>query len=628
MKDSRYIKVILPLKLGWEPYYRVSQGMEVCTGQRVDVIFAGRRYIGVVCAADVTPDVDESKVKDILGIETHMDLISDKELELWRFIAEYYLCTLGEVYKLAYPAQKTSGEEIEAHAALRREIKEQKEAEKKEARLAKLRERLARKEESLAGRHSQSVKERLEEEISNIREAIKILSVAEGAAQEPTAASVRQAPLPLGFARVEADAVKKALESRKTVLLQGGESRIDVIMDMAADTLSDGKDVLMIVPDIGLSTHLQERLDRRFGDMLRIFHSAQTATNRRETASRLRRNGGESEDVPTMVLGTRSALFLPFRNLGLVIVEEEHDPLYKHDGAPRISGRDTAVMLGSIHGAGVILASPTPSLESVLNCANGRYMSVHVPSYEGALEIVDTTVEKKKNGMIGSLSRVLLSHMEDCLRRDGQILILRPWGPVDDLRDEISARWPGSEGRIAVTTTYEAKRLSMDGVDLLAIISADAMLDKQDFRADERAMQALEQLRSKLSGLMVIQTKQGGHQIFSHNTNTASILLAERKAFNYPPYSRMVDIIVKDANEARLGKMSSELTRQLAGWKPLGPFSPAKGKTILEGVKTTRLILQKDSNLKSEKKKIADIVSDFEASRKYAGHIFIDVDPV
>ena len=117
----QYIRVILPLKLSWEPVYRTHEE-DLSPGMRVNVTFSGRKYIGVVSGTGVVPEVESERIMDIEGVERHMDMIGEKELELWRFIAGYYLCSIGEVYKMASPAGKTSGEAVLARAEERREL--------------------------------------------------------------------------------------------------------------------------------------------------------------------------------------------------------------------------------------------------------------------------------------------------------------------------------------------------------------------------------------------------------------------------------------------------------------------------------------------------------------------------
>lgn len=627
MQEPSYIKVILPLKLSWEPWYRVSE--EVRTGTRVSVRFAGRKYIGVVSAAGLSPDVDPSRILDVESVERHMDPIGEKELELWRFIAEYYLCSIGEVYKLAYPSGKTSGEEVRARSEERREALKARTEELYRKRIAALEERLAKKEASLAGRHGPKVMAALEagrdkilSELEKARASFAALRLTE----EESPSEVNSCDCKRGEgaeASHDIADITAAFAQGKTVLLQGGSARTGILAQAARETLSSGRDVLFLVPEIALSKQLQRELGEAFGSDLLVFHSAESAGNRREVASILRRH-----DRPRLVLGTRSAIFLPFKDLGLVIIDEEHDPAYKQDGTPRYGARDTAVMLGSIHGAHVLLSSPTPSLESLYNCITGRYSLVRMPLEESAIEIVDTSVEARKRGMVGDLSRILIAHVNETLGQGGTVMIIRPWGPMDDLAEQVKGIFPDAGSLIRYATVHEARRTDISDVSLLALIGADALMDRHDFRADEKAMQTLEQLRGRLSGRMLVQTRQGGHPVFSLDSNYSLRLLEERKAFRLPPYSRMVDILVRDSNAGRLAKLSGLLAGALAGFSPEGPSAPFRGREADPEARTLRILLPRGRNLQASKKEIAAVIGDFEKSYKYTGHIALDVDPV
>jgi primosomal protein N' len=625
MEDAQYIKVILPLKLAWEPCYRISE--EVRRGTRVNVTFSGRKYTGVVSETDAIPEVDASRILHVNSVERHMEPIGEKELELWRFIADYYLCTIGEVYKLAYPAAKTAGEEVRARAEERRELMKARTEELYRKRICTLEERLARKEAALACRHNAKVtaeleagRERILEELSLVREKL--------AALEESSVKLSTAPLATAeIPKIEGipaySEVQAAFAEGRTVLLQGGAARTDLLVRAAGEALAAGSDVLMLVPEISLTKRLQAILREAFDDSLLVFHSAESAGNRREVATILRRN-----DRPRLVLGTRSALFLPFKNLGLVIVEEEHDIAYKQDATPRYGARDTAVMLGSIHGAHVLLASPTPSLESLHNCLTGRYALVHLPLEEGGMEIVDTTVEARKRGMVGDFSRILISRIGDTLTSGGKTLILRPWGPMEDLKEQLEDIFPGKTGGIDFATVHDARRKDISDISLLVLLNADILMDRHDFRADEKMMQTLEQFRGRLPGHMLVQTRQGQHPVFLQGEDYALHLLEERKAFNFPPYSRMVDIIVRDTNPGRLAKLAGLLADALKGFAPGGPFAPFRGREPEQDVRVIRIMLPKDRNLPAAKRKIAGMIGDFEQSYKYTGHVTLDVDPV
>jgi primosomal protein N' (replication factor Y) len=638
-----YIKVILPLKLAWEPCYRISE--EVRRGDRVVVRFSGRRYTAVVRETDAVPEVDESRILPVETVERHLEPIGEKELELWRFMADYYLCSIGEVYKMAYPATKTAGETVKARAEERRELLEARTAELYLKRIKGLEERLAKKEEALVRRHNAKVTAELEAgrdkilaELQSLREkleAIRGLSAEPGmidsgmasrqgmtSGQVTMSGQETKAEPAYGNLSPAAKNVLKAFDDGRTVLLQGGASRIGVFVEIARKVLSEGHNVLMLVPEIALSKSLQATLREEFGDALLVFHSAETAGNRREVASLIRQG-----DRPRLVLGTRSALFLPFKDLGLVAVEEEHDIAYKQDGTPHYEARDCAVMLGSIHGAHVLLASPTPSLESIYNCNTRRYALVQLPLEKGEMEVVDTTAETRKRGMVGSISRILIGHIRETEASGKRTLILRPWGPIDDLEKEIADIFPEAKG-ISVSTVHEARRKDISGIALLAILNADVLLDKQDFRADEKAMQVLQQFRGRFSGKMLVQTRMGAHPVFGSDEGYAARLLEERKAFRLPPYTRMVEVVIRDGNAGRRAKLAGLLAEALEGFAPAGPFAPRRGRDPVPDTLVIRITLPKDRLLNERKKQIAGIADDFEKSYKYQGHITLDVDPI
>ena len=156
MNESCYIQVLVPLRLEWIPWYRSPQ--PVAEGTRVSVRFAHRTYTGVVLQSADNPGIDKSKVQDIISVQDELAPISREELEFWRFLSDYYLCTPGEVYKAAYPEGKIRSEQTAANI------------------LERLRQRLAIREEALSKKHKDSVRERLEAERDDIARQIEALT--------------------------------------------------------------------------------------------------------------------------------------------------------------------------------------------------------------------------------------------------------------------------------------------------------------------------------------------------------------------------------------------------------------------------------------------------------------------
>lgn len=755
--DKIYVSVILPLRLEWEPVYRVPEEIagsgSVNVGDRVTVRFAARLYSGVVSAVNVTPAAHIKKVFPIVSLDKNLDPVSVNELKLWRFVADYYLCSVGEVFKAAYPALKINLEESRARAAERRQrsIDKKKEALKarREKLVASLEQRLARAEAETGPK----AKARLEASVQQMRERIAALTEAVSSLESvgtQVEADV-EAPASSGFSLSAAQkealtSIRDGFSSGKPVLLDGvtGSGKTEIYISLALDAISKGRNVLYMVPEIAVSRQLEERLNRIFGDMLLTFHSKESSASRVNVAEAMKSR-------QYVVLGTRSSIFLPHHDLGVVIVDEEHDSSYKQDApAPRYNGRDTALMLAKLNRADVVLGSATPSLESLYNCKTGKMAYVRLSErYFGAedsdVEIIDTIAERRKRGMKGSFSYKLIERINEVLADGGQILLLRarrayspavqcvscgdiprcphcnvplsyhrqegvlmchycgrktpfdakcgkcggalePVGAgTQKIEEEAAALFPSARiarldsdtasaaGReneiirefsrkkidILVGTQIIAKGFDFDGLSMVAVIGADSLVGQQDFRADERSVQLLEQFRGRCGrrgekGLFVIQTAQPSHPVYrvfsrsdENGVDVKSLMdnmLNERFQFGYPPFSRIVKIIVKDTDEGRLDRMSLALAGALrsrfgvpvagfvqgsnAGITVTGPFAPPVDKQSDSFIRDIRVSLRKDKSLASNKSALASTVSSFEARYSYAGHVALDVDPL
>ena len=742
MVQKRYISVILPLKLEWEPCYSVPENeKEIQVGDRVRVIFAGKEYIAAVSATGITPDTEAEKIREICSIEHGMGRISQEEISLWRQVASYYLCSIGEVYKAAYPVGKIHMEEAKARADEKARIRKERAAEVLGAKAERLEERIGRKIEQFDKARKDSTRKTyamqlaaMKEELARLEEKLAMQNGDDCAAQTVTISDEYRPELSAAQSNAYDD-INKAFSSGKTALIQGvtGSGKTEIYACLADDALKKGMNVLYMVPEIALSRQLEERLESYFGDSLLTFHSAQTSAQKRDIAEKLR---DPDRKKGYIVLGTRSSVFLPHSNLGLVIIDEEHDSSYKQDSpAPRYNGRDTALMLARLHGANVVMGSATPSLESLYNCSCGKHALIELDQrYHGSgssdVEIIDTKAERRKRGMRGSFSIKLIEHMKQTLEAGRQILIhrsRRAYSPALQCRDcgeimkcphcnvslslhrygegtgnagrlvchhcgwstdfsgrcrcsgemmllgagtqkieeEAAALFPqariarldsdtaqnksfeertiknfsSGETDILIGTQIVSKGFDFSNLSLVVIIAADTLLTTQDFRADEKAIQLMEQLRGRCGrrgskGLFIIQTSQPQHPVYqriiSNDIKQCNMdLMQERKDFSFPPYSRIIALTVRDRYEDRAQRMSFRLSDELRKALPgtTGPYAPLPDKIADQHIRCIRINLAKDRKLAAHKEILLKIINRFEREHKYSGHITIDVDP-
>ncbi|MFH1296588.1 MAG: primosomal protein N' [Bacteroidota bacterium] len=223
------------------------------------------------------------------------------------------------------------------------------------------------------------------------------------------------------------DDMKKEWVQKEVVLLHGitSSGKTELYINLIQEVLNDGKQALYLLPEIALTTQIISRLKRYFGDRIGVYHSR---FNEQEKAEIWNRTVDHQYDV---ILGARSAIFAPFTNLGLVIVDEEHDSSFKQfDPAPRYHGRDAGILLARLHGARVILGSATPSVESYFNARQGKYGLVELMIRYGEMqlpeiEVVDIKQELRRGKMKAYFSSTLLKKMEKALKNQEQIILFQ-----------------------------------------------------------------------------------------------------------------------------------------------------------------------------------------------------------
>ncbi|MGN0195908.1 MAG: primosomal protein N' [Candidatus Cryptobacteroides sp.] len=737
MDDSAYITVILPLRLDWEPFYMCSGATR---GDRVRVKFAGKEYTAVVDGTGVPlqEGINPEKVLPVISTEP-LERVSPEEISLWHFIADYYMCTVGEVYKAAYPSSRISEEKALQRSGERAAARKEKMLAAIEAKRRDIEARIAKKEEELSRTRPGTKKE------AALNEAVAALKsrLAQAAVQKDDAGAVPEpdsgpAEIRLSPAQEKAlEGIMEVLSSGKPALLHGvtGSGKTEIYLSLAQKTLEEGRNVLYMVPEIAVSRQIEQRIRSVFGDRLLVCHSGESPSRRRDTASAMRKR-------PYILLGTRSSVLLPHRRLGLVIIDEEHDRSYKQDEpAPRYSGRDTAVQLARMQGAALVLGSATPSLESLYNCRTGRYGRVileekYFRGSDAAIEIIDTRAERRKNGMKGDFSLKLISHIRETLEGGGQVMILRarrsysPAVQCDECgamprcphcnvslslhqgaQPRLVCHWCGysepfsgtcpscggrmhplgagtqrieeearelfpqariarldsdssssagqiiedfADGRtdILIGTQIVAKGFDFGRLELVAVIQADGLFGQQDFRADERAAQLLVQLRGRCSrrggkGLFVIQTATPDHPVYSMLDGGEDLTLTrlgERRAFAFPPVTRLIIVQVRDTNPDRAERMANLLGRALAARFRTSPsltmiptqgqsicisypYAPAIDKVSDRYIRHIRIVLRRDSSLSDNKKAIGECIAEFGKEHSWTGHTVIDVDP-
>ena len=234
------------------------------------------------------------------------------------------------------------------------------------------------------------------------------------------------------------DEVKASFEEKDVALLHGvtGSGKTEIYVELIQEQIDAGKQVLFLIPEIALTTQLIDRLSNYFGDRIGVYHSRFNQNERIEIWNSMLKGDMSRFSI---IVGARSAVFLPFKNLGLVIVDEEHESSFKqYDPSPRYNGRDVAIVLSSLHKAKVLLGSATPSFESYYNATEGKYGLIELHKRFGDVlmpEIMTANLkrEKRDKTMRAEFSSFLMEHIETALQNKEQVILFqnrRGYNPV------------------------------------------------------------------------------------------------------------------------------------------------------------------------------------------------------
>lgn len=343
-------------------------------GVRLRVPFGRREVVGVLVECAARSDIDESRLREALTLLDRAPVLPPALLELCRWTASYYQHSLGDTYSWALPGLLRQGESAERSEE--RIWQAAPGARLDDPRLA----RAPRQRQALAtlAQHPHGINQNLLEQFQLARESLRLLHE-KGLVQvlrrrpgrsEHQGAWLLQPELALNDEQRSAfEAVRAGFGRFHPCLLAGvtGSGKTEVYLQLIRETLEAGRQALVLIPEINLGPQTLERFARRFNARIALLHSGLTDRERLEAWQAAREGSAQ------IVIGTRSALFTPLKNPGLIIVDEEHDASYKQQEGLRYHARDLAVMRARLERVPLLLGSATPSLESLHNARQGRY---------------------------------------------------------------------------------------------------------------------------------------------------------------------------------------------------------------------------------------------------------------
>ncbi len=517
-----------------------------------------------------------------------------------------------------------------------------------------------------------------------------------------------------------------------TVLLHGitGSGKTEIYISLIKDALAGGSQVLYLLPEIALTTQIVNRLKKVFGNKVGIYHSKFSDNERVEVWN------GVLSGRYQLVLGVRSSIFLPFDNLGLIVVDEEHESSYKqYDPAPRYNARDVALYLAGQHHAKVLLGSATPSLESYYQAQTGKYQLIEINTRYGEaqlpeFEVSDMIKEGKKKLLKGEFSSVLIDRITKALENDEQAIIFqnrRGFSPyiscqqcanipkctncavsltyhqykkqlichycgyhepmpsaceacgsqdlktigigTEKLEEDIALLFPDAKVQrmdldttrsknsyeriitdfenkdidILVGTQMVTKGLDFDHVSLVGVFDIDRMLHFPDFRSYERTFQLTTQVsgragRRNKQGKVVIQARETELDIIkdivrSDYLNFYTKEIDERELHRYPPFTRLINITIKNKDKTLTQRAALRLTNliaeQIGRARILGPQEPIINKIRNEFLMEILIKLERGTvDLSKVKKLIKDAATEILNEKDLkSSRIVFDVDP-
>ncbi|WP_320110732.1 primosomal protein N' [Draconibacterium orientale] len=818
-----FAQVILPLSLHDSFTYKVPALLEneIAPGKRVIVQFGKKKLYAalVISLSDKKPE--ELEVKEVLEILDEHPIIFPVNFKLWQWLAQYYCCTLGDVFRAALP----TGLKLESKSKLfltgidepvtlspkeeliirqlQEDVSQLSDIEHKlgtEFSYQALRSLMDKKvvyaEEKISSKykpkteafvklHSSISSEKVLQEkadalkrakkqqellfhfctVTNVfsddqineipkkellagtafsgnlvKELVKKKLLVERQKQVSRLEEEKTEQVSINLLnKYQAKAyeeIKNTFETQQVTLIHGitASGKTEIYIHLIDEMIKTGRQALYLVPEIALTTQIVKRLKNVFGNKVGIYHSKLNSQERVEIWEKVLQFNDNPKEGYQVVLGARSAVFLPFSKLGIVIVDEEHENSFKQfDPAPRYNARDMAVVLGYQNDAKVLLGSATPSFESYYNALKNKYGLVNLMKRHSEMELPEILVADikrayKRKQMRSFLTPELFEMMETALEKNEQIILFQnrrgysPYvecfscGDIPKCRNcdvsltyhkykrrlschycgfsyqlpdkcdncgspELKTRGYGTEkiedelkplfrnARIArmdldttqsknafakivknleerktdilIGTQMVTKGLDFEHVSVVGILNADNLINFPDFRAHERAYQLISQVagragRKHKQGKVVIQTSQPDHPLIEliREQNYQATLkeqFEERQLFKYPPFFRLVKIVVKHKNVQSVDRAANQLAQQLKKHKQLvvmGPEYPLISRIQLWHHKEIWIKIDRKLNLDLVKKEITAAVKTVRHLPSNSSCVFnIDVDP-
>lgn len=451
----KYVDVILPLPLDGTFTYSVPDGMEgkVVPGVRLLVpLGKSKKYIAM--ATRLHDDKPAFSCKPVEAVLDNTPSLLPQQMRLWQWIGYYYMAPLGDVYNAAMPGGLKSTEKFKPKMELYVELASTYRSEQALHVALNLVQRALKQAKALTTFLSLSHWDSLDGDTP--REGIKKVTKEELMNESHCTAAVVKALIDRGIlftyeleigrlntngeshlelikqlSLAQQDAYNGILlqmMKKDVVLLHGVTSsgKTEIYIHLIRKAIEEHKQVLYLLPEIALTVQIMERLHRVFGDRLGIYHSKYSDAERVEIWQK------QLSDHPyDVILGARSAVFLPFKALGLVIIDEEHETSFKQqDPAPRYHARSAAIVLAKMYGAKTLLGTATPSMESYYNAQQGKYGLVELKTrYKGIqlpeIQVVDVKDLRRRKMMSGPFSPQLLAAVREALKNGQQAILFQ-----------------------------------------------------------------------------------------------------------------------------------------------------------------------------------------------------------